>query len=321
MSTVQKVPIRYRETLEHLDLEVERLHDKNTSMSDALKTLYPHNAGEDMTTIHESLDRLVLKNTPEALLKLEQYYEALKIQVVEGDPKNLFHLLADEREHQEIMHRVWEHQKRNEGVLSSIKSSMSRAIFGQVEPEVHVDVSNLTEGWYIKLPQSAGIQQKRKLNIEIRNKNWLGVPNHELENMSTTKKGQKKVTLTYDELSKYLNARAKECNDASFQKIEHSAVYKEADQSERADMMKDNKTDGKINIAELWTMIDKVKGTPNKVYWDVFVEQAFDSDYCDMERANCLKKDIEGKDKFSVFFFLFLQTTNNYSFFFFSGIK
>ena len=302
MSTVQKVPIRYRETLEHLDLEVERLHDKNTSMSNALKTLYPHNAGEDMTTIHESLDRLVLKNTPEALLKLEQYYEALKIQVVEGDPKNLFHLLADEREHQEIMHRVWKYQKRNEGVLSSIKSSMSRAIFGQVEPEVHVDVSNLTEGWYIKLPQSAGIQQKRKLNIEIRNKNWLGVPNHELENMSTTKKGQKKVTLTYDELSKYLNARAKECNDASFQKIEHSAVYKEADQSERADMMKDNKTDGKINIAELWTMIDKVKGTPNKVYWDVFVEQAFDSDYCDMERANCLKKDIEGKDKFSLFF-------------------
>ncbi len=60
-----------------------------------------------------------------------------------------------------------------------------------------------------------GIQQKRKLNIEIRNKNWLGVPNHELENMSTTKKGQKKVTLTYDELSKYLNDRTKKCNEYS----------------------------------------------------------------------------------------------------------
>jgi hypothetical protein len=148
-------------TCKTLELEVARLKTKIATSTKLLKEYYPLDKDEllSKTTIHTALDQQVNSDKLDSVIVLENYLESLKVQIVRGDPKNLFGVISDTAEHDEILNRIKIESKQNESFFATI----TRAFLGEKKevkpPEEHL----LSKGWYLKLPLSGAANQMIKL--------------------------------------------------------------------------------------------------------------------------------------------------------------
>ena len=145
-------------TIKALEFEVTRLQEKAKISTEKLQNMYPLDTKEEKnktTTIHKELTDLVESSDDHSIISLEDYLESLKVHVVRSDPSNLFHILNDAAEHQEIRNRIHIEEKQNESIFATIK----RAFVGETKPKAHADTHSLHKGWYLKVPQHRAIKQ------------------------------------------------------------------------------------------------------------------------------------------------------------------
>ena len=251
---------RNLKTVANLELEVDRLLERNRQQSSHLKSLYPAHEEQEQqtTTVHATLDHLITSNNPQSLLQLENYLESLKVQIVRGDPQNFFHVLEDHREHQEILNRIHMEEREEESIFTTI----SRAFFGSNPPVAHADVTCLEPGWYIKLPQSSGVKQQAQLKKAFGDKIQLGTPVDD--------------PLTLVQLNRHLNDRFQELKKLK----EQDEELKEQDEKEN----QQGSEEQEFNFCYLWELLDKenVDGQ-SKIGWNDFVKQTW-SECCNMEK-------------------------------------
>jgi hypothetical protein len=293
---MSKISTREETVEEHMHLllndiqnELLRLQKKNVKLSNELKSYYPNDFGQTQTTIHESLDKLCDTDDPQSLLDLEDYLNSLKTQICKSDPKNLYQILDDPKEHHEILMRMWMKRRENESIFTSI----GRAFFGAKPPATYEGIVALEKGWYFKLPKSLAVRQKINLNAKITNIARLGTP---LLNDNKTKKKQ----FTLDELQSYLNGVYTEIYKHESKRKSNDFGDEDDEKKRGGETKKQFRGPGTIDISALWECLDKIDDQPNKVTWQTFLDQGFHSKPRTMEKRIVDSMDIDNIKKESI---------------------